>query len=169
MAFIVATKSGRFEVRESHSTPAGPRSRTLAGFTELTEETIEKARARSQNPPSAEELRAAALRAGAPVAPPPVDGAARDLLARLAKGQQPEPMLKHLLLDALVNDDRSDRPRSASDEGISDAARSVSEWIGADPRERGNTLKDLLLLADALPLRRRAATIGFPRLESARS
>ena len=168
MAFVVPTKRGRFEVRESHSTPEGPRSRTLASFKELTEETIEKARARSQSPPSADELKAAALRAGAPVASPPVDGAARDLLAKLAKGERPDPMLKRLLLDALVNEDRSDSPRDAATT-VSDAARSVSEWIGATPRERGDTLKDLLLLADALPLRRRAETIGFPRLGSARS
>src|SRR6476661_8258614 len=98
MTFIVPTKRGSFEIRESHSTPAGPRSRTLASFRELTDETIEKARARAAKPPSADELREAALRAGAPVAPPPVDHAARDLLGKLAKGQRPDPMLRRLLL-----------------------------------------------------------------------
>jgi len=166
MAFIVATKPGRFEVRESRNTAAGPRSRTLASFKELTEETIEKARGRAENPPSAEELRAAALRAGAPVAPAPVDGAARDLLARLAKGQRPDPMLRRLLLDALLNEDRSDSRRDPA-ASVSDTARSVSEWVGASASERGDTLVDLLLLADALPLRRRAETSAFPRLGAA--
>ncbi len=163
MAFIVPTKKGVFEIRESHSTPKGPRSRTLASFKELTDETIEKARARARKPPTAAELREAALRVGAPVAPEPIDRAARDLLGRLAKGQRPDPMLKRLLLDALENEDRSDRPRDPT-ATVSDAARSVGEWIGASPRERGDALEDLLSLVDALPLRRRPETIGFPRL-----
>src|SRR4051794_16261088 len=125
MAFIVPTKRGTFEIRESRSTPAGPRSRTLATFRELTEETIEMARGRASKPPSAEELREAALRAGAPVAPPAVDGAARDLLGKLAKGQRPDPMLRRLLLDALADEDRRDRPRDP-DAAVSDNARSVS-------------------------------------------
>lgn len=166
MAFIVPTKRGNFEIRESHSTPAGPRSRTLASFKELTDETIEKARSRAAKPPSADQLREAALRAGAPVAPSPVDRAARDLLGKLAKAQRPDPMLKRLLLDALANEDRSDRPTNP-DATVSDAARSVSEWVGASPQERGEVLEDLLLLADALPLRRRPETIGFPSLKSA--
>jgi hypothetical protein len=166
MAFIVPTKRGNFEIRESHSTPAGPRSRTLASFKELTDETIEKARSRAAKPPSADQLREAALRAGAPVASPPVDRAARDLLGKLAKGQRPDPMLKRLLLDALANEDRSDRPTNPA-ATVSDAARSVSEWVGASAQERGEVLEDLLLLADALPLRRRPETIGFPSLKSA--
>jgi hypothetical protein len=166
MAFIVPTKRGNFEIRESHSTPAGPRSRTLASFKELTDETIEKARSRAAQPPSADQLREAALRAGAPVASPPVDRAARDLLGKLAKGQRPDPMLKRLLLDALANEDRSDRPTNPT-ATVSDAARSVSEWVGASAQERGEVLEDLLLLADALPLRRRPETIGFPSLKSA--
>jgi hypothetical protein len=167
MAFIVPTKRGTFEVRESRSTPDGPRSRTLATFRELSDETIAKAQQRAAKPPSAEELREAALRAGAPVAGAPVDRAVRDLLGKLAKGQQPEPMLKRLLLDALVNEDRGDRPTDPA-ATVSDAARSVSEWVGATAKERGDALEDLLLLADALPLRRRPETIGFPRLQAAR-
>lgn len=166
MAFVVPTKKGIFEIRESRITPTGPRSRTLASFKELTDETIEKARARAAKPPTADELREAALRAGASIAPPPVDRAARDLLGKLAKGRRPDPMLKRLLLDALTNEDRSDRPSDPA-ATVSDAARSVSEWVGASAKERGEALEDLLLLADALPLRRRPETIGFPRLKSA--
>lgn len=168
MAFVVPTKKGVFEIRESHSTPKGPRSRTLASFKELDDEAIAKARARAAKPPSAEELREAALRAGAPVAPEPVDHAARELLGKLAKGQRPDPMLKRLLLDALENEDRSDRPSDPT-ATVSDAARSVSEWVGASARERGDALVDLLSLVDALPLRRRPEAIGFPRLGPAPS
>ncbi len=168
MAFVTLTKKGIYEIRESRSTPDGPRSRTLASFKELTPEAIEKAQARAVTPPTAEELREAALRAGAPVAPEPIDRAARDLLGRLAKGQRPDPMLKRLLLDALENEDRSDRPRDPSS-AVSDAARSVSEWVGTGARERGDALADLLSLVDSLPLRRRPDTIGFPRLGPANS
>jgi hypothetical protein len=165
MAFVVPTKKGSFEIRESRSTPSGPRSRTLASFKELTDETIEKARARAAKPPTADDLREAALRAGAPVAGAPVDRAARELIARLAKGERPNPMLKRLLLDALANEDRRDRPADPT-ATASDSARSVSAWLGTSPAERGAALEDLLLLADALPLRRRADTIGFPGLKA---
>ncbi|HET6998094.1 MAG TPA: hypothetical protein VFI03_05835 [Solirubrobacterales bacterium] len=168
MAFVVPTKKSSFEIRESRSTPAGPRSRTLATFKELTEETIEKAQQRAIKPFNADVLREAALRAGAPVAPLPVDRTARVLLGKLAKGQRLDPMLKRLLLDALVNEDRSDRPTDPS-ATVSDAARSVSEWVDASPQERGEALQDLLSLVDALPLRRRPETIGFPRLGPAPS
>jgi hypothetical protein len=166
MAFVIHTKKGNFEIREARSTPSGPRSRTLASFKELTDETIEKVRARAAKPPTAEELRDAALRAGAPVAPPPIDRAARELIGRLAKGEQPDPMLRRLLLDALANEDRGDRPTDPT-ATVSDSARSVSEWIGTSPAERNAALEDLLLLADALPLRRRPDTIGFPGLKAA--
>jgi hypothetical protein len=166
MAFVVPTKKGTFEVRESRSTPDGPRSRTLASFKELTDETIEKAQARAVKPPSAEELREAALRAGAPVGGEPVDTAARELLGLLANGKRLDPMLRRLLLDALVREDRSDRPTDPA-ATVSDSARSATEWIDASPKQRGETLRDLLLLADALPVRLRPTEIGFPRLKSA--
>jgi hypothetical protein len=132
----------------------------------LTDEAIAKAQEKAAKPPSSEELREAALRAGAPVAPPPVDRAARDLIGMLAKGARPDPMLRRLLLDALANEDRGDRPTDPT-AAVSDSARSVSEWVGATPAERGAALEDLLLLADALPLRRRADAIAFPGLKAA--
>jgi hypothetical protein len=161
MAFVIPTKRGGFEVRESHSTPAGPRSRTLATFKEMSDEVIEKARARAAKPPSAEQLRAAAARAGAPFSGPPVDRAARETLQLVAGGEQLDPMLRRLLLDALSP--QEERGQSAI---VSDAARSASQWIGASPQRRGEALRDLLELADALPIRIRPEEIGFPRLNS---
>lgn len=143
MAFVVSTKPGRFEIRESRSTPAGPRSRTLASFTELTDEVIEKAQERAAKAPETEALRDAARKAGAPVAPQPVDRAARDLIAELGKGRRPGPGLRRVLIDLLEEDAG---PRSASD-----APHPVAEWMSATPEERGRALEDLLLLADALP------------------
>ena len=64
MAFIVPTKRGKFEVRESRSTPKGPRARTLASFDELSDRVIAKAQARAAKPLDSELLRAAARRVG---------------------------------------------------------------------------------------------------------
>ncbi len=160
MAFVVPTKQGRFEIRESRSTPAGPRSRTLASFAELTDEVIEKARGTAAKPPSAEELRRAAKRVGAPVAREPADQAARELIAELGKGRKPEPRLRRLLAAKLA-----DGPTGATTPA--DPARAVAEWMAATPRERGTALRDLLLLADALPSGgRRGKPLRFPRLRS---
>ncbi len=166
MAFVVATKPDRFEIRESHATPDGPRSRTLVSFRELTDEVVERARQRASKPLSPDQLRDAALRAGAPVPGPKVDEAGRETLRRLARGERPDPILRRLLLDALENDGPSDRPRE-QDARISDSARSAAEWIGAGAAERARALVDLLELTDALPVRLRPTEIGFPRLKSA--
>lgn len=161
MAFIVPTKRGTFEVRESFNTSAGPRSRTLATFSELTDEVIEKVRGKATKPPTAEQLREAARRAGAPIAPTPADRAAQELIAALAKGQEPDPKLRQLLAGALG--DGWTEPASSPS-----STRSAAEWIAATPRQRGKALVDLLLLADALPSGgRRGKPLRFPGLRSA--
>ena len=166
MTFIVPTKRGEFEIRESRSTPKGPRSRTLVSFRELSDEVIEKARAKATKPPAAEELRRAARRVSAPIARPPIDRAARELIAELGKGRWLDPTLRSLLMDLLRRSDEKGAPPPPA----GDAARAVAEWMAATPRERGKTLVDLLLLADALPSGgRRGKQLRFPRLESTRS
>lgn len=160
MAFVVPTKQGRFEIRESHSTPAGPRSRTLASFTELTDEVIEKARDKSAKPPSADELRRAARRAGAPVVRSPADRAAGELLAELAMGRGIEPRRRQLLLGAL--EDGWAEPTAAPS-----TVRSAAEWMAATSKQRAKVLVDLLLLADALPHGgRKGKPLRFPKLNS---
>jgi len=165
MAYVVATKPGRFEVRESVSTPKGPRSRTLAGFRELTSETIETVRAKSEKPPTAADLTHLALRAGAPVRGSDLDEAARETLRRIASGEQPDPKLRRLLIDALSEPnsrEQSSRPKGA----ISDAARAAAQWVGVSSEDRAAALRELLELADALPIRLRPHEIGFPHLRS---
>lgn len=162
MAYVVPTKRGTFEVRESHATPKGPRSRTLATFREMTDEVIEKARSRASKPLETEELRSAAARAGALVPGSPVDHAARETLRLLAGGERLDPMLRTLLLDALDPGGRT----AARPETVSDAARSATEWIGASLERRGEALRDLLELTDALPVLIRSDEIDFPRLKS---
>ena len=72
--FVVRRPGNRWELRESTLTPSGPRSRTLATFRELDNQTIRHATARSPaiDPQT---LTTLCRRAGAPVAPPRPDGA----------------------------------------------------------------------------------------------
>lgn len=163
MAFIVPTKAGRFEIRESRATPKGPRSRTLASFSELNDDAIAKAQEKASKPVSSEELRRAARRVSAPVARTPVDRAGRELVAELGKGRRIDPTLKYILLDLLANGRREGAQPSRTHE----AAHEVAEWMAATPAERGKALVDLLLLADALPSGgRRGKPLRFPRLDS---
>jgi hypothetical protein len=154
--YFVRRNSGSWEIRESRSTPRGPRSRTLATFRELTPEVIARVRDRATAPPEPEELRKAALRAGAPIATGPPDRLARELLREVHRGHRPRRELAQLLRDELELDARP----------VSDAARAAAEWIGASAAERGDTLRDLLSLADALPAKRRGG-LRFPPLRSA--
>jgi hypothetical protein len=162
MAYVVQSKPARFEVRESRSTPKGPRSRTLASFAEMDDDVIKTALERAAKPLTAETLRRLALRAGAPVAGPAVDRAGHEILRRLARGDRLHPKLRRLMLDALTQGHGSEQvPKD-----LSDSARAATEWIGATPDERGSALRDLLELTDALPIRPRSPEIGFPRLRS---
>jgi hypothetical protein len=165
MAFVVATKPGRFEVRESTSTPKGPRSRTLVSFREMTPEIVERVKAKSEKPPTAAELTHLALRAGAPVRGSQLDEAAGETLRRIANGEQPDPKLRRLLIDALSNQDPGSQA-SGSKNLVSDAARAASQWVGVGAEDRAQALRELLELADALPIRLRPHEIGFPRLHS---
>lgn len=157
MTFIVATRRGGWEIRESRTTPGGPRSRTLATFRELTEDVLEHARSRASKPLDEEELRAGAMRAGAPVASPPADRVASDLLGELTAGRKPRRALRTLIASSLGEESIA----------LSDTARSAAEWVAATPRQRGEALLDLLLLTDRLPPPKRGRTLRFPRLESA--
>jgi hypothetical protein len=149
MTFVTTGRHGAFEVRESRTTPRGPRSRTIATFRELDAATIEKVLARADQATSSEALVRAALRAGATIAPAPADKAASDLLRSIARGDRPSPKLRRLLLDALTGD-----------------SSPATEWLGTSLAERGDALREVLLLADAVPIRRRAKSIGFPRIDS---
>jgi hypothetical protein len=163
MAFIVPSRQGSYEIRESQNTPKGPRSRTLVSFRELTGEVIEKAMEKAATSPTAEELRRSARRVGAPVARPPIEQAARELIAELAKGQRLNPSLRQILIEMLQKGYREDAEASPANE----AARSVAIWMAATAEERGRALVDLLLLADALPSGgRKGKPLRFPRLDS---
>ena len=147
MAYVVARPGRQFEIRESRATPHGPRSRTLTTFRVLDDDVVARATERSASTLDAASLRASARRAGAPVAVEEgPDSAARALLAQLAGGRHPSPVLAALLADQLAVS-----PRRARQPALPDAARAVVPWIDASPTERGDALRDLLLLADRLP------------------
>jgi hypothetical protein len=65
MAYVVARRNGRFEIRESLHTAKGPRARTLAGFGVLTDEILAAASGRAQRPFDAEAVIGSGRRAGA--------------------------------------------------------------------------------------------------------
>jgi hypothetical protein len=67
MAYVVARHNRRFEVRESLHTPNGPRARTLAGFSVLTDEILATAAAKAERPFDVHAVLASGRRAGAPV------------------------------------------------------------------------------------------------------
>jgi hypothetical protein len=151
MTYVIPVRGGAFEVRESRATPDGPRSRTLASFRELDEATIRKVIVRAEKTPTREELVEAVLRAGAPLAVAPVEAAARALLRALARGETLSPRSKRLLLDALDGE-----------------SMQAAEWLGTSLAERGEALRDLLGLGDAIPIRRRPDKSSFPRIDSTR-
>jgi hypothetical protein len=156
MTYFVPRSTGAWEVRESYSTEAGPRSRTLATFRSLTPEVVERARARSTKLLDADELRKAARRAGAPVAAAAPNRAAGDLLSQLAAGHRPRPLLARLLAKAL----------SAEGGQPTGNAEAAAAWIAASPARRGDTLSDLLLLVDHLPRTRIPERARFPHISS---
>jgi hypothetical protein len=155
MAYVTSKGNGAWEIRESQLTTAGPRSRTLATFKELTPEIAEQACERASKPLDVGDLRDRARRAGAPVAPSAGDQASARLIAELAAGRKPRPALVRLLLGALqANGEPSDN------------AQAAAAGIAATPQRRGNTLRDLLLLVDSLPHRRTRERERFPRIQS---
>jgi hypothetical protein len=142
MAYLYVRKSGRVEIREAHSTPRGPRSRTLASFKgALTEEHLERAESAATRPfdRAAILLRAAEL--GIPIVRANANSDARNLLARLRSGARIDPVLVGLLHEQL------DRRTSAP---VPDELADVTEWIGASDHERGLALRDVLRLYDTI-------------------
>jgi hypothetical protein len=151
--FLVSRPRGSWELRESHLTTSGPRSRTLATFRELTAQTIAHVADRAPGPLDVGALRALCRRAGASVAPAPADGAAAELLSGLARGERPRGPLLRVLAAELGS-------RNAQ---ASDSELAAARWVAADAAERGRALRDLLLLADRLPAPAHAA-LAFPSL-----
>lgn len=156
MAYVVPRQSGSWELRHSVATPAGPRSRTLASFRVLTDDVVDRVVERSRGELDADQLKAAARRAGAPVAAEPALAAGAELLGQLSRGARLPSRWRHLLASLLAGDPTEP---SAAEEA-------AAAWAGRSLEERGEALRDLLLLADRIGPGRRGERSSFPRLVS---
>lgn len=164
MAYLVRRSPSRFEIRESRSTPRGPRSRVLASFLEtLTRDVLDRAAARATRPVNAAALVRRARTLGIPVLERSREPEARALLSRLRRGDPLDPVLAASLRRALARHPEMPIPQSLAE---------VSDWVGASAAERGTALRELLDLygriARSRPPRRRRERARFPRFSSRR-
>jgi len=146
----------RFEIRESVSTPAGPRARTLATFRVLTASVLAEAASRARRPFDARQVRARAAALGAPQRSHEAAATASALLEQLRRGEPLPP--------ALTSELRRVLPRRRAP--LPDSLESALEWAGVDDAARGRALRDLLDLADRIPPRPRRLTPSFPRIST---
>lgn len=161
MAYIASRPEGRFELRHSAWTASGPRSKTLASFSSLDQKVIEKAVARGDGVVTRSDILKAAKRAGVRVSASVAEDAATRLLTSLDAGDDLDPTLARLLADRLATSAPS-RARP-----VTDAERAAGAWLGRSLEERGEALRDLLLLADRLPQPKRASSLRFPVIDTA--
>ena len=157
MAFVVKRPEQRFEIRESESTPRGPRARTLVSFRELTEEVLDTAAARSRGALDRARLKARAIALGAAVGPPIMQTAAHQVITAHGRGERLPVAVRALLQHVLDAD-------GGADGEPTDHLVAMLPWMGASEDDRAAALADLLGLADALPAPRRGA-LRYPRFE----
>lgn len=157
MAFVVARRDGRFEIRESALTPRGPRARTLAVFRAMSPAVLDHAEERAGAPLDRDALGARARALGAPV----VDDAAvlaRELLGEMRRGRRVPAALAAAVAAGLGGRGTWSPP---------DSVAPALDWMGASDERRGRALRDLLRLASRVPARPRPATLDFPPLRPA--
>lgn len=164
MAYLVRRSPTRIEIRESRSTPRGPRSRVLASFRRvLTRDVVDRAAARATRPFDSDALVRRARTLGIPVRERSREPEARALLSRLRRGDPLDPVLAASLRRALER---------LPDAPIPESLAEVSEWLGASAAQRGAALRELLDLygrvAGSRPPRRRRERARFPRFSSQR-
>jgi len=164
MAYLVRRSPQRIEIRESHVTPHGPRSRVLASFSDaLTPDVLERAGARAARPFDAAALVRRARALGLSVRERSREPEARGLLARLRRGDPLDPALAASLRSALASLPEAEPPAALAD---------VAEWLGASAAERGAALRELLDLygriASSRPAPRQRPRARFPRFSSRR-
>jgi len=155
MSYVVRRPGGRFEIRESYSTPRGPRARTLAGFRGLTPAVLDQVEERARGPVDRQALAQRAAELGAPIQGGDARALARGLLVELEAGRTLPPVLAAVLASRL--DTRS--------HGVPDSIPPVIEWMGASAERRGHALRELLRVASLMPAPRRVdMPLAFPAL-----
>lgn len=160
MASLTIRRDGRYEIRESESTRRGPRSRTLAIFSELTDAHLDRAAARARGRFDREAILARARELGVPIQASPATRLALELIAQIHRGEVVAPSVALVLGEALGRDSGSRLP--------DDVAPAV-EWLGRSEEERGRAVRELLRLADRIVRSRRGGRTGdiaYPRINS---
>ena len=161
MAYVVARRDGRFEIRENLATPRGPRARTLVTFRVLTDGALRTAQARATRPFDRERIEARATALGVPRDPRETLRLAQRLLVSLETGQRLPDVVASALAETLTG--------QLSADPLPDSIPPLAEWAGASERDRGDALRDLLRMSDRIPHRARGSRRRFPRIASARS
>ena len=161
MAYLYRRRNGRIEIREAHSTPRGPRSRTLASFRgALTGEHLDRAESASARAFDRDAICSRAVELGIPIVRSSADSHARALIAQLRGGARLDPVLVGVLREQLEGGESAPVPDDLAD---------VIEWIGASDHERGRALRDVLRLYDSIARSRDAVrereAARFPRFD----
>jgi hypothetical protein len=156
MAYVVARRDGRYEVRECIATSKGPRSRTLAAFRVLSPGVLDHAEARATRPFDRDRVAARARALGSPedAGDTPVFLAWR-LLTQLGSGHQ----LPQLVADAL-------RVELGGGDALPDTIPPLIDWLGASAYQRGDALRDLLRMTDRVPPSQTRPGRRYPRIAS---
>lgn len=157
MPSIIERGDGRYEIRESLYTPEGPRSRTLAIFRALSEEQLDHAQERATRPFDRDGVRARAQELGIPWVGVEISRDLRGVIAEVAAGAKPPPVIAAALRMAV---------EGHAAERLPDSVPGVMEWLGRSDAERGAALRDLLRLADRLPSGPRGR-LCYPPISSA--
>ena len=163
MAYLSRRPSGRVQIRESIRGPAGPRSVTLASFVGALDDcALDRAERSATRPFDREALIARARAMGIEVARAGNESA-RALLAELRRGRRLAAPLARLLREHLEGPGEEDR---LADDALSEAA----DWLGRSAAERGDALRGLLRLSDAIvrgrPARPPARRAPYPQIDS---
>ncbi|MEX0873854.1 MAG: hypothetical protein WD646_13960 [Actinomycetota bacterium] len=139
MASVIERRDGRFEIRESVAGPKGPRSRTLAVFSKLSADLLERADQRATRPFDRTQVLRRAMELEVPWVGPSGLSEARSVLARLADGELPPTFVA-----ALRESTASSRVE------LPDSIPPMLDWVGADDTKRGRALRDLVQLGDVI-------------------
>jgi len=158
MAFVIKRRDGRYEIRESVTTPRGPRSRSLATFRELSDAVLDRAASRAATHFDRDRIATRARELGAPRDPRATARLGWQLLSELHAGHA----LPAVLAEALA-------AQIGLRESVPDTVAPLLDWIGVGPRERGEALRDLLRVTDRLPARTGRPRKPFPRIASIHS
>jgi hypothetical protein len=143
MAYVAARRRGRFEIRESLHTPAGPRARTLAGFRVLSDDALANAASRATRPFDAAAVVSSARRAGARVTATQAQTGAAEGRPAARRAEESSRFLQASRRMASALRYEAKPSRSAADAGaeLIDLLRFADLVSSSQPRRRRERLK----------------------------